>query len=409
MERFQVIPTLSKSDVEASIGIRVLRRIADIPTTPFYEGQITKELFVIFEELFGNNEKVEWYLDLYGNIHLHYKGHYRFNKPQLVYVVHLDHPGFHLSKVDGKIIAEMAGGLNREAIIGSQVKMCNTKTGETAHGTIIRKIGFLDKTGHQYVVEPLDPVNLSKEFHFATLSLGEIEIDTKNDIIRSTVLDDYASIAMCIETLAEIAKKKIGINVGVIFHRAEEVGFIGAYTVASSDLIPKSCLTYSVETSSKFVLTKEVENSEVLKEIAKMSKGIIIRTGDKMTPAYNIDAIFLAHMTAVSTGIIAQETRMYGGSCEASLYYAMGYRVAGLCLPLKSYHNGLLEEETAREEISLKDFFSGTYFMTAMAEVFRDSSMLFRKLFRKEDNPRQKKIILKVKQWFEDYHKKGLI
>lgn len=385
------------------LGMQILKRIANIPTASFYEDLMVKELFDIFREMFEFKNKVNWHQDSYGNVHLNYRGGVP-NSLHVIYVVHMDHPAFHLELLEGKVIAEMAGCFNSEWIVGSRVKLYSNFN-EVAKGKIISK--FPDNSGKNrslYVVEP--DVIIDKDLCFAMLDLGDLEV--KDGFIRASVLDDYASIAMTIAAFQQIIQNNEAINVSVVFHKAEEVGFIGAYTVASNDMYPKNALVYSIETSSRLARRNP---KDALIEIAQLGKGIIIRTGDKMTPAYNMDAVMLAHLSALKHRIQVQELRMYGGSCEATLYCALGYRAAGLCLALNGWHNGLLDGEgtVCKEEVSQRDFETGIDLMVAMATQLANEPIMYDLVNGFDITPSHDELIKDIRDYFEDYRKRGFI
>ena len=83
---------------------------------------------------------------------------------------------------------------------------------------------------------------------FATLDLPPLQIEIP--IVSAPVLDDIVGIAVSLSCMKEIIDNKIPIDTYVIVHRAEEIGMLGAYTVASNNVLPKECLVVSVDTAS---------------------------------------------------------------------------------------------------------------------------------------------------------------
>lgn len=288
------------------------------------------------------------------------------------------------------------GGLNPELLVGSVVNLFEiSEEGElfNGQGQITRNIG-----GGIYAIDSTS----SKPFggSFATLSLDKFVID--GSMVKSPVLDDYAAIAMSIAALKQIVDLKLPLNVYVVFHRAEEIGFAGAYGVASASVLPKSTLIYSIETSSYKVRGLP---------IAKVGGGIILRTGDKMTERYNEDAIKLAQVAASMTEQEVQEVRMDGGSCEASLYYAMGYRTGGLCLPLVAWHNnGAIEgiNKNVPEQVHIDDFRGGTKLMVRIAEALSNDPKKYQIGKIHEITDTHRNLVKTVEGIFEDYKNKGL-
>ena len=166
-----------------------------------------------------------------------------------------------------------------------------------------------------------------------------------------------------------------------------------------SDSIYQSLL-YSIETSS-YLAYSPIGSG--LEKIAEPGAGVVLRTGDAMTPSYDLEALCLAHVSALNFKNKIQQIRMSGSSCEASLYYALGYRAAGICLPLIAWHNnGELEGENklVREGIHIDDLASGTEFLVNIPETLSSMPELYRSLGPHDLLPNHIKLIrIKSKQF----------
>jgi len=359
----------------------ILSKLANLPTAPFYEDAVREEIEKILLELFPKKE-VQWKADKYQNLIVTYNGG---SEKKLAYVVHMDHPAFHIIK--GK--AKMMGGLNPNILPDTPVIL---------HGKNKSKRAILGSLGE----DGLFSLNISASgYVFATLDLPELTVE--NNIIRAPVLDDLASAAMSLAALKNIVENKLPITIYVVFHRAEEVSFQGAYGVASQYLFPKETLVYSIETSSYLVDGKE---------IAKVGGGIVLRTGDALTPVYEETALTLLRKAKKTFKGKIQEVLMNAGSCEGSLYYALGYRAAGICLPLISWHNnGVLEGKNSvvPEGVHKDDFHAGTTYLIHVAKILAEDDMIYQRPLRDNSTENHKRLIESVKKSFEQSRKDGLI
>ncbi len=387
--------------------IQLIRDLSLIPTATFYEDLIQQR---VMEEL--ASIPVEAQTDEFGDIIALYNGDPSLtDATNIALVVHSDHPAFHLTELaNGKLLANMMGGLNKDLAIGSTLDLHVSPTEGgifQTKGNITEEVDIgAGNPSRRFLVE-VD--GSSKGLTFGTLALGPMSID--NQVIRASVLDDFAGIAMVIEAQRQIAQEGIPINVYTVFHRAEEVGFIGAYGVASKNPFPKSTFVFSVETSS--IIAKRNRTDKESQIIAKLGEGIIIREGDAMTPGYDSETIHLMRAAGLEMGSSkVQKQRMYGGSCEASLYYAMGYRAAGLCLPLFAWHNnGDLEgiHQNIREGVHIDDLTNGILHLVTMARILGENKNLYKSLGAHDTPPEHEKLVESRKKSFEGYRKQGFM
>ena len=370
------------------LNLQILKRISAIPTASFFEDSTRTECEKILQELFKKNKNISWKQDKYGNLVAHYQGDKNRTNPKcLAFVVHLDHPAFHIVKGKAKIM----GGLNPHILPGTKIVL-HGNSSKIGKG----ELGQGEKGLFDFVTKD------QGKFIFATFDLPPLSIG-KDKIIRAPVLDDLASVGMSITALKEVVGTNLNLDLYVVFHRAEEVGFIGAYGAASSNMMVKGTFVLSVETSS-YKVSEE--------EIAQVGGGVILRTGDRLTPVYESACLRLLRETKKQfTGKI-QEVCMNGGSCEAALYYALGYRAAGVCLPLIAWHNnGSLENKNKiiPEGAHLDDFNSGTKYLVEIAKTLSSKPELYSNLDQIKITSEQQKMVAAVKKSFAGYRKQGLI
>ena len=407
-----------------SLDLKLLRRIARHPTASFFEDLIQAESLQILDELFSRNSKVSIQKDENGNIIAHYKGDKDKTRSQnsIAYVSHMDHPAFLVTghPKPAHVEVTMYGGLNSELMLKSRVDLCRFEKDKVIkeRGTIIEELPEPSEEGHhRYLVRARN----AHDFTFATLALPSLVVG-KDDIIRGPALDDLASVATSIAALNQIAQEQLLVDVYVVLHRAEEIGFIGAYGVASSRIIPQDTFVYSIETSSYKARRNGKDPLGPVDTIAKVGGGVVIRTGDARTPAFDFAAVHLLREAAFNMPVRMEEenqhhfpyqqVRMYGGGCEGSLYYAMGYRTAGIILPLIAWHNNGVwegEKRLMREGVHRDDFHGMTELMVNTARTLSDRPLLYTDLGRGDITPEHGEMVTKIKGLFEHYKGKGLL
>jgi len=380
------------------LEVSILEEISGIPTAPFYEELVYRYLNNFFEK-FEKNPCISFKRDEYGNMVVHYEGNLNSKNRNLAYIVHTDHPAFHLKTTEnGELLANRVGGLNQGIVTpGSHVNLhkITEKGVNSSLGEIVKKT----KLG-EYVIKPAERGN----FSFATLNVERFNIGS-DSVIRAPVLDDYAGISITLATFTEIVEKGVPINLYLIFHRAEEAGFAGAYGAILEEDLPRDCIVYSVEASPYI----KKENSEIRK-IAEMGGGIVIRTGDRCTVDYDTTAINLLKEASVGLKNV-KEARMDGGTCEASLYYAKGYRTAGICLPISGHHNdGMLEgiNKPVVEGVHLSDLLAGKDLMVSVIERLGSYPNAYSYFEKHRITKEQTKLVESVKFFFRNHTKEML-
>src|SRR5439155_145395 len=109
---------------------------------------------------------------------------------------------------------------------------------------------------------------LPRNADFALLALKACEV--KAGWAASRSIDDLMGCAMSLEALRRVAAAKLKVNLTVLLHRAEEVGFMGALDLIEEGAVSKDDSVLSVETSRAMAG-------------ARPGKGPVIRLGDKAT------------------------------------------------------------------------------------------------------------------------------
>lgn len=398
-----------------SLDFRILERLAPIPTASFYEGNVHDQLDEIYKEEFLAINHMSTMTDRFGNVVWHYIGDpNRISPKSIANVVHTDHPAFHVAVLrNGKLWAKMMGGLNPELVQwGTEVDLHTLEDSFIEKG---RLVGGVDEAegnlSQRYVLVSAICKHPEISPAYATLRFPDGEnklIRTSDGLLHSPIMDDFSAIAMSLAAMKEIASRRIPVDVYTVFHRAEEVGLLGAHAIAQFKGIPPNSLVYSIENSSYKKKTPEGK----LEQLAEMGGGIIIRTGDKTIPAY--DPVALELLRQASTSMErgkTQERLMTGGTCEAGIYGAQGYRAAGIAVPLKHYHNnGALEGKAnfVPEEINEADFHAGTELMVAAAETLARRPELYGTLNPVEPREELVQLLGRVDKRFKAYQAEGL-
>jgi len=409
------------------LEMRVLERIAPLPTASFCEEHVFRAIEGIVREEFSDSDKITVSRDPIGNLVVHYAGTENRRKPlNMAFVAHTDHPAFHLEALaNGLYHAKMMGGFNPLLLPGSKIDFHNHDTGDTFinEGTIIGPIDQGENNpSSRFLVIPAKPKKDEGSSHyrlFGTLKLPKMRVT--NGIIKAPVLDDYAGIAMQLGALFQVERGNIPVDLYLVFHRAEEVGFIGAQSASRDRILPKGIFVYSVETSS--YLAKRTPDGKP-EQIALVGGGPIIRTGDKTVVGFDPEAYVVAHLAGLqqqSRGRLVQEQRMYGGSCEEFPYYARRgkqgkvtspiYRSSGICVPLTGWHNGLLDGKTRPilEGIALDDFHGGVDLMAQMARTLAENPMLYNTIGRHDVTPEHVALEGRLNKMLDGYARDGLV
>ena len=355
-------------------AIEILEALCLQPSVSYHERRVAREISRIL-----NGADINSRTDRWGNIFAVLPS--PRDVPALVFVAHMDHPGFEAMEAvpvsddddaEELIVAEPRGGLGERAYdVGMGVHIL-TRDGLDIYGTIeshsmLRRIrGSRFARAERVLIKP-DYIPMNRKpsdlEYPAPVLLDVPSFGMDGDLIRGRQLDDLAGCAAILSGLIEI--RKDGSNqrpiVG-LFTRAEEVGLVGAALAAGDEVIEKEAVVVSVETSLK-------------SNVAKQGDGIVIRVGDRAT-TFDHDAESVLH-GAVSRitergdadGFKVQRALMGAGGCEASAFKAHGYRVTGTSFPLGAWHNTEDDGSIIPEYIHIDDFNSG---VTLLTEAMRD-------------------------------------
>ena len=350
-------------------SLEILETLCLQPTVSYHEHRVAREIINILVANSMNAQEDRW-----GNVIARLDGDSSI--PPLVFVAHMDHPGFEaiesveVNEDEELIVAEPRGGLGFRAYErGTSVHVIG-RNGVGLHGTVesrenLRRMGRFARAD-RVTVRP-DATGFGRKasdlMYPAAVILDLPSFSVDDEFIRARQLDDLAG---CASILSALAKTNAdGSNrrpiIG-LFTRAEEVGLVGAALAADDETFPKDAIIVSVETSLK-------------SETAKQGDGVVIRVGDRMT-TFDHEAEAVLHAASRRIGeydggedIKVQRALMGAGGCEASAFKAHGYRVTGTSYPLGAWHNTEDDGSIVSEYIHKDDFRSGVALIT---EAMRD-------------------------------------
>jgi endoglucanase len=174
-------------------------------------------------------------------------------------------------------------------------------------------------------------------------------------------------VASILAVLIGLRQSRAAVHVIGLISRAEEVGFLGALTVADSRLLPRNALVVSLETSREL-------------PPARMGEGVIVRVGDRASVFDSSASRFLTELgTALgkSRGSFKfQRALMSGGTCEGTAFQEFGYQTAAVCVALGNYHNCAEDGSIAAEYVSVADTVSMVTLLEAAARRMKSLDRL---------------------------------
>jgi len=331
---------------------QALKSLLPCPATTTYE-----RFTVAAAEGLLAERGIPWKRDTWGNLHA---GDLRAKAP-ILFVAHLDHPGFTLIAKGGKReTARWWGGVKNQYFTGAPVRFYPYDE------TDVRRSLAQGITGKILSVEipkgALRPASAEIVFdkslerarpYVGNWALTECRID--NRWIESIRIDDLVGSACIIELLSRLSGAR---NVRALFTRAEEDGFHGALAAARE--LPPDALIVSIETSAQ-------------RPGAVPGKGPIVRQGDA-AGVFDPLATRLLMETASkihreTPSFRYQQRVMDGGTCEATAFLSLGFRATGMAVPLVNYHN-MGTRKLAAEKVAWSDVRGLLDLMTAFTQVY---------------------------------------
>lgn len=336
-------------------SLHILEQLSKSPAVPFHEDLVQYSILEFLESMSG----VDVTVDRFGNVIAHYQNLSSSEStcPPLVFVAHMDHPGFEIINAGStpqSFIAKALGGVPEACFNKTVSCFVLLPNGRRLPATIEhsddaksllengRLVNVVVESDEQFVM----PAAL-------VFDLPDFVVDNEKIYMRAA--DDLAGCAAILSSLNRLVLAKAETNFYGVFTRAEEGGLFGARLLAESRILPDHAFVVSVETSS---LIPGVEQG----------LGPVIRTGDRLctfdSDAENILRYAAAEITESDSEFKYQRQLMSAGTCEASAFAAFGYKVTGIAFTLGNWHNattfiGDPSGGVDSEFINLTDYFQG--------------------------------------------------
>jgi endoglucanase len=287
---------------------RRLKEILSCPTAPFHEAQVHRAIL----DAVDASRRLRARSDALGNLEVTYgKG-----RPRLLFACHTDHPAL---EANGDGTATIRGGIRAGQLRGAGLRPFGGSRVATVGGTV--------RNGRPGVVRLRGGKGLRKGTPLV-LDVPAYRITGRH--IRARAVDDLCAVAACLTLLDRLEAARWRGSVGILFTRAEEVGFVGALGWSGLRRYPRETTVINLEMSPALPHTPQ-------------GAGPILRVGDRVTTfthGAGIDLETAARALARKDSHFRyQRALMDGGGCEATVYVFSGFRTGALCLPLKNYHN----------------------------------------------------------------------
>jgi putative aminopeptidase FrvX len=321
-------------------AVGFLTTFCSIPTAPFREHLVMHQV----DAFARKHRSIRPSRDAFGNTLLVRPGKRASAAPRMIFVAHLDHPGFVAREMtDAKTLeADFRGGVLASLMRGAKARFFG------ADGEVLARV--IQTTADEHgrctsatlrVSRPVQPDNIGM------FDVGAGRVKAKRFHCRCC--DDLAGAAAALVMLSELSTKPASVDVGVLLTRGEEQGFIGAIAAAQEGtLLRKDDRIISIECSAE-------------QPVARQGEGVVLRVGDKTSI---FDSAFSRFIFNAAQGLGEsdktfrfQRALMPGGTCEATAFDAWGYTAAAVCVALGNYHNmDKPRERIAAEYVHLDDW-----------------------------------------------------
>ena len=305
--------------------MKILKELCSIPTAPFAEH------FVIdyVRRFVAARPKLKLSRDRFANLLIELPSRGKSKLPRLVFVAHMDHPGFVARKmIDARTLqADFYGGVLRDYLHGEKVRFFNGDS--EVPGVVVSTTSDEDHPNYPETATIRVKGNVNSG---APGMFDQGEGRTKGGKFYSRVCDDLGGASSALTMLDELLKgPPPRAPIAVLLTRAEEDAFIGALAaVLYPKLLKKTDRVISIECSA-------------MQTYARQGDGVVLRVGDR-TSIFNSAFMYFMHQQAQALAkedkkFKFQRSLMPGGTCEATVFDLYGYVTGAICVPLGNYHN----------------------------------------------------------------------
>ncbi|MBI2608663.1 MAG: hypothetical protein HYW47_03570 [Deltaproteobacteria bacterium] len=346
---------------------KIGKELLSQPTAPYREYFVQKYI-----KSFCNKNKIDFCFDKWGNIWIGTKSTtFSKNEDKIVFVAHMDHPGFHITKKlkNQTWEAKWFGGGPVKKLKGAPVYLTN-ENGNLFKGKIINfKLHKSGKKVETLHIQSSSTENLKNYFG----SYNYPGYQKKKDLIYTKSADDLGGVLMVLSVAKLLKNKPSKKSFLGLLTRAEEVGFQGCLGSIYAHTIPKKFHFISVETSN-------------YKAGVQFGKGPVIRLGDRAS-------VFDTHITYFIRLVAAElqkknkkfcyQTRMMdGGACEATAFNVHKLPSGGLCVPLGGYHNESESGVPCPEFVNIRDLKNLILLSEALVQKYSQKEKYLKKVQR---------------------------
>ena len=327
------------------------RTLTGIPTAAGLEDRV-----IAFIEgwCFVRSARVRLDRDDGGNLRVTRKDAPRGVRPLLV-TAHLDHPAFVVRRcVDARTIElEFRGGVHDPYFLGARLSVIDASDAE--HTARITALDAKSKPFKRVTARLSKPAPGVRPGDIARWALPAPRV--AKGLLHTHACDDLAAVAAALVAFDRLLADRRAAHVGLLFTRAEEIGFVGAIHAARNGFVPRNARLVCLENSRSFPHDSPI------------GAGAILRVGDRLSVfapglTNELGDLFGA-VRAKDPSFRFQRKLMPGGACEATAFATHGFESTCLCLPLGNYHNmvdidavqsGRRKARVGAEFVSMADF-----------------------------------------------------
>ena len=283
----------------------------------------------------------EYRIDPLGSLICFKKGRKKPEK-KLMICAHMDEVGFIVTyiRADGTISFGNVGGIDTSVIIGRQVTVKSSITGEKLYGVIgstavhnLSKeqrekapskdslyidIGAADKAEAEKLVAQGDCAYFVSEF-----------VDFGGKRVKCKAIDDRAGCAMMIKLMHE----ELEYDTYFVFNVQEEIGLRGS-TASSFAVAPDFAIVLEATTAA------DIDGSSGAKRVCELGKGPVVSFMDRST-VYDRELYRLAFDIAAEEGFPCQTKSMVAGGNDAGAIHisGKGVRTIAVSVPCRYLHS----------------------------------------------------------------------
>ena len=295
------------------------------------------------------NAGLNWQRDAVGNLLIRLERG-ECSCPPIVFMAHMDHPA-------GELVAaneiEVLGGLPNEGL---------AEISWESAGESVQPVECMTRGTQRFLrLDVPSKLPLGTPFRPAL-----VRFRRSKAILNGWAMDDQAGVAAILSAFITLAHSDRPCQAWALFTRAEEIGFLGAIHAFRAGVLPKDAVIVSVEASAQ-------------RPNAVLGGGVIVRTGDRRSC---FDPALIAWLLSTARRLQGddpsfhfQRALMDGGACESTAAQALGWRTAGLSLPLGNYHNRGPKGRLAPERIHADDLQGASALITAAIEAWPQASL----------------------------------